>query len=91
MLVYIIVLTVFSVYIISSFVFLRKPHFIHKRRRPAFIARNIAHRGGAAESIENTLVAFDTRRPAFIARNIAHRGGAAESIENTLVAFDTYA
>ncbi|CAF4580174.1 unnamed protein product [Rotaria sp. Silwood1] len=60
MLVYIIVLTVFSVYIISSFVFLRKPHFIHKRRRPAFIARNIAHRGGAAESIENTLVAFDT-------------------------------
>ncbi|CAF2594784.1 unnamed protein product [Rotaria sp. Silwood2] len=42
-----------------SFIFLRKPHFLHKRRRPAFIARNIAHRGGAAESIENTVLAFD--------------------------------
>ncbi|CAF0890242.1 unnamed protein product [Rotaria sordida] len=58
--VYIVVFTSFAVYITLSFIFLRKPHFLHKRRRPAFIARNIAHRGGAAESIENTLLAFDT-------------------------------
>ncbi|UJR14609.1 hypothetical protein I4U23_001603 [Adineta vaga] len=51
--------TVATVYAISSFVLLRKPHLIHRRRRPAFIARNIAHRGGAAESIENSLLAFD--------------------------------
>ena len=63
-----------TVYAISSFVFLRKPQWIHRRRQPAFIARNIAHRGGwqfinyskfilfllgAGEAIENSFLAFD--------------------------------
>ncbi|CAF1047076.1 unnamed protein product [Adineta ricciae] len=51
--------TVATVYALSSFIFLRKPHLIHRRRRPAFIVRNIAHRGGAAEFHENSLLAFD--------------------------------
>ncbi|CAF0766022.1 unnamed protein product [Adineta ricciae] len=58
-LVYLSFLTVPVVYIIVSFILLRKPVWIHKRHRPAFIVRNIAHRGGAAESIENSLLAFD--------------------------------
>ncbi|CAF4495760.1 unnamed protein product [Rotaria sp. Silwood2] len=48
-----------TVYAISSYVFLRKPQWIHRKRRPAFIVRHIAHRGGAGESIENSLLAFD--------------------------------
>ncbi|CAF1044576.1 unnamed protein product [Rotaria sordida] len=48
-----------TVYVISSYIFLRKPQWIHRKRRPAFIVRNIAHRGGAGESIENSLLAFD--------------------------------
>ncbi len=46
MLVYLTFLTVPAVYIILSFIFLRKPTWLRKQRRPAFIARNIAHRGG---------------------------------------------
>jgi len=38
--------TFVTVYAISSFAFLRKPQWIHRKRRPAFIVRNIAHRGG---------------------------------------------
>ncbi|CAF3635792.1 unnamed protein product [Rotaria socialis] len=60
MIVYIVLLTIFIIYIALSFILLRKPTYLHKRRRPVFIARNIAHRGGAAESIENSLHAFDT-------------------------------
>ncbi|CAM4755265.1 unnamed protein product [Rotaria magnacalcarata] len=60
MIVYIVLLTVFVIYVALSFILLRKPTYLHKRRRPVFIARNIAHRGGAAESVENSLHAFDT-------------------------------
>lgn len=56
---YYIFLTVPIVYILLSFVFRHKPNWLHKRRRPAFIVRNIGHRGGAGESIENSLLAFD--------------------------------
>jgi hypothetical protein len=61
--------------VILSFIFLRKPNWLHRQRRPAFIVRNIGHRGGnimiilyylisvcllgAGESIENSLLAFD--------------------------------
>ncbi len=38
--------TVATVYAISSFIFLRKPQWIHRKRQPAFIVRHIAHRGG---------------------------------------------
>jgi hypothetical protein len=38
--------TVVAVYAISSFIFLRKPQWIHRKRQAAFIVRNIAHRGG---------------------------------------------
>jgi hypothetical protein len=38
--------TVAVVYAVSSYVFLRKPQWIHRKRQMAFIARNIAHRGG---------------------------------------------
>ncbi|CAF3621393.1 unnamed protein product [Rotaria sp. Silwood1] len=48
-----------TVYAISSYVFLRKPQWIHRKRQTAFVVRHIAHRGGAAESIENSLLAFD--------------------------------
>lgn len=51
--------TVATVYAISSFVFLRRPQWLHRIRRPAFIVRNIGHRGGAAEGHENSLHAFD--------------------------------
>ncbi len=44
--VFVVCSTVVTVYAISSFVFLRKPQWIHRKRRPAFIVRNIAHRGG---------------------------------------------
>ncbi|CAF0794409.1 unnamed protein product [Adineta steineri] len=58
--VFVVCTTVATVYAISSFVLLRRPQWIYRKRRPAFIARNIAHRGGGAgESIENSLLAFD--------------------------------
>jgi glycerophosphoryl diester phosphodiesterase len=67
-----------AVYIILSFIFLRKPNWLHKRRRPTFIARNIAHRGG--KKTKN-----------FLYFNIIFFSlGAGESIENSLLAFDKY-
>ena len=35
-----------TVYALTSFILFRKPHWIHAKRHPAFIVRNIAHRGG---------------------------------------------
>jgi hypothetical protein len=75
--VYLVLLTIPVVYVILSFIFLRRPHWIHKRRRPAFIARNIAHRGGKNSSNIDIVPSYF-----FI--------GAGESIENSLLAFDKY-
>ena len=60
---WLILLTVFAVYIILSYIFLRKPNWLHKRRRPAFIARNIGHRGG--KLIKN----FDFFEPSAFLKN----------------------
>ena len=38
--------TVATVYALSSFILLRRPQWLYRRRKPAFIARHIAHRGG---------------------------------------------
>ncbi|CAF4311415.1 unnamed protein product, partial [Rotaria magnacalcarata] len=57
--IFVVCTTLATVYAVTSYVFLRKPQWIHRIRRPAFIARNIGHRGGAGESIENSLLAFD--------------------------------
>ncbi|CAF3000504.1 unnamed protein product [Rotaria socialis] len=57
--IFVVCTTFATVYAVTSYVFLRKPQWIHRIRRPAFIARNIGHRGGAGESIENSFLAFD--------------------------------
>lgn len=41
--------TVATVYAITSFIFLRKPHWLYQKRHPAFIVRHIAHRGGESK------------------------------------------
>jgi len=43
---YSIFLTIPTVYAVLSFIFRHKPNWLHKRRRPAFLVRNIGHRGG---------------------------------------------
>ncbi|KAF8568016.1 hypothetical protein P879_01500 [Paragonimus westermani] len=45
-------------YILTSNVFFRYPHLIHKRKSPHCIPVHISHRGGSGESIENTMEAF---------------------------------
>jgi hypothetical protein len=75
--VYLVFLAIPVAYVIFSFIFLRKPHWLHKQRRPAFIARNIAHRGGKNSS---NLASYHLRLSL----------GAGESIENSLLAFDKY-
>ena len=72
--------SVFTLYAISSFVLLRRPQWIHRKRRPAFLARNIAHRGGGEEMINSKDQGRSFSEFFFI--------GAAESIENSFVAFD---
>lgn len=45
-------------YTLASLYLLRNPHVLHKRKRTAFSARHISHRGGCGERIENTMEAF---------------------------------
>ncbi|PVD31510.1 hypothetical protein C0Q70_06923 [Pomacea canaliculata] len=45
-------------YVITSFILLKYPNLIHKRKVLAFRPKHISHRGGAAENLENTMTAF---------------------------------
>ncbi|XP_055008542.1 lysophospholipase D GDPD3a [Boleophthalmus pectinirostris] len=45
-------------YTLASLYLLKNPHVLHKRKRTAFSARHISHRGGCGERIEGTMAAF---------------------------------
>lgn len=45
-------------YIAASFILLRFPHLLHKKKKLKFRPVHISHRGGAAENCENTITAF---------------------------------
>lgn len=45
-------------YTLTSLYLLKNPHVLHKRKRTAFYARHISHRGGCGERIESTMEAF---------------------------------
>jgi len=45
-------------YIATSVILLRFPWLVHKKKKQAFTARHISHRGGAGENLENTMTAF---------------------------------
>ncbi|CAG0917484.1 unnamed protein product [Notodromas monacha] len=45
-------------YVLSSFVLLRSPGILHRKKEHRFAARHISHRGGAGECTENTIDAY---------------------------------
>lgn len=45
-------------YTLTSLYLLKNPHVLHRKKRSAFYARHISHRGGCGERIENTMEAF---------------------------------
>lgn len=45
-------------YTLTSLYLLRNPHVLHRKKRTAFYARHISHRGGCGERIESTMDAF---------------------------------
>lgn len=45
-------------YAITSAVFFRFPHILHKKKKNGVHSSLIAHRGGAGENLENTITAF---------------------------------
>ncbi|XP_062387181.1 lysophospholipase D GDPD1 [Sardina pilchardus] len=45
-------------YVLVSLILLWNPQILHTKKHLGFSARNIAHRGGAGERIENTMEAF---------------------------------
>lgn len=45
-------------YTLTSLYLLKNPHVLHKRKRTAFYAKHISHRGGCGERIESTMEAF---------------------------------
>uniref|UniRef100_A0A8C2A4F5 Glycerophosphodiester phosphodiesterase domain containing 3b n=1 Tax=Cyprinus carpio TaxID=7962 RepID=A0A8C2A4F5_CYPCA len=47
-----------GLYVVCSLYLLRNPWILHKRKRLEFYCRNISHRGGSGEKIENTMEAF---------------------------------
>lgn len=51
-------LPVLGVYGVTSLYLLKNPHLLHRRKRSAFYARHISHRGGCGERIESTMEAF---------------------------------
>ncbi|ELT91116.1 hypothetical protein CAPTEDRAFT_117554 [Capitella teleta] len=53
-----IVLSALGGYIITSYVFLKYPGILHKKKDVKFKAVHISHRGGAGENLENTMAAF---------------------------------
>ncbi|XP_064461199.1 lysophospholipase D GDPD1-like [Ornithodoros turicata] len=53
-----IVFTVIGGYILTSVILFKYPHLLHRRKQLKFSCRHISHRGGAAESLENTIATF---------------------------------
>ncbi|KAL5016465.1 hypothetical protein ScPMuIL_006054 [Solemya velum] len=53
-----VVLALICGYIATSVIFLKYPTVIHKKKNLKFRPRHISHRGGAGESLENTMAAF---------------------------------
>jgi hypothetical protein len=47
-----------SLYVCSSLTLFFFPTLVHKRKRPLRSWRNISHRGGSGEELENTMAAF---------------------------------
>lgn len=45
-------------YALTSLYLLKNPHVLHRKKRTAFWARHISHRGGSGERIESTMEAF---------------------------------
>ncbi|XP_035228282.1 lysophospholipase D GDPD1-like [Stegodyphus dumicola] len=54
-----VVASIFGGYIASSLILFKFPNLIHKKKKLNFYCRHISHRGGAGESLENTIGAFD--------------------------------
>lgn len=47
-----------GLYVVCSLYFLHNPWILHKRKQLKFFCRNISHRAGSGEKIENTMEAF---------------------------------
>ncbi|CAK6963273.1 lysophospholipase D GDPD3a [Scomber scombrus] len=45
-------------YTLTSMYLLKNPHILHRKKRTAFFARHISHRGGCGERLESTIEAF---------------------------------
>ncbi|XP_054711929.1 lysophospholipase D GDPD1-like [Uloborus diversus] len=54
-----VVATLFGGYIASSLILFKFPNLIHKKKKLKFLCTHISHRGGAGESLENTIPAFE--------------------------------
>lgn len=52
------VATLLGGYIVTSVILFKYPHLLHRRKQLKFPCRHISHRGGSAETLENTLSAF---------------------------------
>ncbi|VDL89892.1 unnamed protein product [Schistocephalus solidus] len=72
-----VVLALIGLYMILSFVLLRNPQLLYKRRTPAFKAAMICHRGGELRLISRLQYVFMV--------------GSGEFLENTMDAFSGYA
>ncbi|XP_039862080.1 lysophospholipase D GDPD3a [Simochromis diagramma] len=51
-------LPVLGGYTLTSVYLLKNPQILHRKKRPAFYCKKIAHRGASGERIENTMEAF---------------------------------
>uniref|UniRef100_T1J2N3 GP-PDE domain-containing protein n=1 Tax=Strigamia maritima TaxID=126957 RepID=T1J2N3_STRMM len=52
-------ISIFFGYIVTSLVLFKYPNLLHRRKEMKFHCRHISHRGGAAENLENTILAFE--------------------------------
>ena len=73
----------FAGYVVTSFIFLRYPRLIHKRKSASINAVHISHRGGL--NLKMTIFMYNKINLSF-----EKFIGAGERIENTLEAFSKY-
>ncbi|KAH8852591.1 Lysophospholipase D GDPD1, partial [Schistosoma japonicum] len=57
-----VIATLLATYSLTSYILLRQPTILHRKKRFPFKASHISHRGGSGEKIENTLEAFSSMR-----------------------------
>ncbi|TNN14980.1 Lysophospholipase D GDPD1 isoform 1 [Schistosoma japonicum] len=55
-----VIATLLATYSLTSYILLRQPTILHRKKRFPFKASHISHRGGSGEKIENTLEAFSS-------------------------------